>query len=90
MNAAEIVFWLSIGLLVYTQVGYPLLLGVIVRLSAADAPQVVLTDAELPHVTLVIAAHREQDVIAAKVQNARALDWPADRLQVMNPGCLND
>jgi hypothetical protein len=31
----------------------------------------------------VVAAHREADVIAAKIANARALDWPADRLEVI-------
>ena len=30
-----------------------------------------------------MAAHAEEDVIAAKVANARALDWPADRLTVV-------
>jgi hypothetical protein len=32
---------------------------------------------------LGVAAHREAEVIAAKVANARALDWPEDRLEVV-------
>jgi glycosyltransferase involved in cell wall biosynthesis len=40
-------------------------------------------DAALPHVTLIVAAHDEQDVIAAKVANALALDYPRERLQLI-------
>ena len=33
--------------------------------------------------TLVVPAHREEAVIAAKVANALALDWPRERLEVI-------
>src|SRR4051794_26267499 len=36
-----------------------------------------------PRVSLIVAAHREEEVIAAKVANALALDWPRDRLEVI-------
>jgi len=36
-----------------------------------------------PRVTLVVAAYREQEVIAAKVANALALDWPRERLELI-------
>jgi hypothetical protein len=36
-----------------------------------------------PTVSLIVAAHREADVIADKVANARALDWPAGQLEVI-------
>ena len=84
MNAAEVLFWGAVGLLAYTQAGYPLLLAALARLTGAvQHTPAALADSRLPYVTLVIAAHREQEVIAAKVANARALDWPADRLQVV-------
>ncbi len=37
----------------------------------------------LPRVSLIVAAHDEQDVIAAKVANALALDYPRERLQLI-------
>jgi cellulose synthase/poly-beta-1,6-N-acetylglucosamine synthase-like glycosyltransferase len=37
----------------------------------------------LPTVSLIVAAHDEQQVIAAKVANALALDYPRGRLQVI-------
>jgi cellulose synthase/poly-beta-1,6-N-acetylglucosamine synthase-like glycosyltransferase len=81
MSFWELVFWLSLVLLVYAQLGYPLLLAVLARLprrgSAAPAPS------ELPTVSLIVAAYDEQEVIAAKVANARALDYPSDRVEVV-------
>lgn len=83
MTAALIVFWGSVLLLAYAQLGYPLVLAALsaVRrpVRAASAPAV----GGEPFVALVIAAHREGEVIAAKVANALALDWPRERLQVI-------
>lgn len=85
MNARR-VFWASAGLLVYTQVGYPLLLEVLARATrpgrGSRAGQPAHADAR-PTVSLIVAAHAEQDVIAAKVANTLALEHPRDRLQVI-------
>ena len=82
MTAVAVVFWVAVGLLVYAQAGYPLLLEVLGRLRRGRAVAVAPDGAE-PSVSLVIAAHREAPIIAAKVANARELDWPADRLEVI-------
>ena len=84
MIVVEVIFWLSLALLVFAQLGYPLLLGIWAKLSRrrAEPPQLIASGEE-PFVTLVIAAHREQSVIAARIANARQLDWPADRLEVI-------
>jgi cellulose synthase/poly-beta-1,6-N-acetylglucosamine synthase-like glycosyltransferase len=80
----EVIFWLSLALLIFAQLGYPLLLGDWTKLSRhRAAPAQQIPAGEEPFVTLVIAAHREQSVIAARVANARQLDWPADRLEVI-------
>ena len=84
MIFVELIFWISIALLVFAQLGYPLLLGIWAKLSRRRAaPAQPISAGEEPFVTLVIAAHREQSVIADRVANARALDWPADRLEVI-------
>ena len=84
MSFAKTLFWASAGLLVYSQAGYPLLLAAIgaVRGRGAQAPAQPPRGDE-PYVSLVVAAHREGEVIARKVADARALDWPADRLEVI-------
>src|SRR4051794_13093091 len=77
------VFWLSAALLAWTQAAYGLLLAALVR-GRRPAPSAPPSDTAFdPVVTLVIAAYREEAVIADKVRNALALDWPRDRLEIV-------
>jgi cellulose synthase/poly-beta-1,6-N-acetylglucosamine synthase-like glycosyltransferase len=77
-----IVFWVCAALIVYTQLGYGLLLALLARLRRTAVPPAA-PPAELPSVSLVVAAYREEAVIAEKVANARALDYPADKLELI-------
>jgi cellulose synthase/poly-beta-1,6-N-acetylglucosamine synthase-like glycosyltransferase len=79
------IFRLAAGLLAWTSVGYPIALAVASRLllgKARDAPS-RSEHRVLPSVCLIIPAHAERDVIAAKVANARALQYPAEKLTVV-------
>lgn len=75
------VFWVSAALIVYTHLGYPLLLRVLVALRRLPEPPAA--PPEPPTVSLVVAAYDEEEVIAAKVANALALDYPRERLEVI-------
>lgn len=81
MQLVAIVFWVSVAGIVYTHLGYPLLLRLLVAFRRApDAPPAM---EELPRVSLIVAAYDEEEVIAAKVANALALDYPRDRLEIV-------
>jgi cellulose synthase/poly-beta-1,6-N-acetylglucosamine synthase-like glycosyltransferase len=80
VSALAVVFWVSVALLVYTHLGYPLLLALAAR--AVRPPQTRPSGAT-PPVSLIIAAHDEGAVIGAKVANALALEWPRERLEVI-------
>jgi hypothetical protein len=80
-RAAKLALWSSAGALVYAQLGYPLLLAVLARLRRRGST--ALAPSEPPTVSLIVAAYDEQDVIAAKVANARELDYPAGRVEVV-------
>ena len=86
---ASLAFWGSLAALVYAQAGYPLLLAAIARVRgrrAADGGAGMRPEPGTtiePLVSLIVAAHREEAVIAGKVANALALDWPRDRLEVI-------
>ncbi|HEY4280441.1 MAG TPA: glycosyltransferase [Conexibacter sp.] len=41
------------------------------------------SDAALPFVTVIVAAYQEEAVIAEKIANLQALDYPADRLEIV-------
>jgi cellulose synthase/poly-beta-1,6-N-acetylglucosamine synthase-like glycosyltransferase len=80
--ALEIVFWLSCGLILWTQVGYAVGLGILARVRRRAAAT-THERTRWPDLSLIVAAHDEQAVIAAKVANALALDYPRERLQVI-------
>ena len=80
---AAILFWLSAGLLVYTHLGYPLVLTALVRLRGRASVYETEGQTNLPTVSLIVPAYDEGEVIAEKVANALALDYPRERLQVI-------
>ncbi len=82
MTAFAIVFWVCAGLIAYTHAGYPLVLRalVVLRRRPTLSPG---TWEEPPRVSLIVAAYDEEEVIAAKVANALALDYPPERLELI-------
>ena len=81
--ALEIVFWVCVALIVWTQLAYGLVLALLARVFARTPTVPVGADRPLPSLSLIIAAHDEQAVIGAKVANALALDYPRELLQVI-------
>jgi glycosyltransferase involved in cell wall biosynthesis len=75
-------FWISAALLAWAQVGYGLFLEAVRRLRSEGVQEPAARPAR-PRVSLVVAAYREEAVIAAKVANALALDWPREALEVI-------
>lgn len=75
-----IFFWLTLGLLIYLYAGYPFVLALLSCSNMKDPKQ--RTTAELPSVTLFIPAFNEADVIADKIENALALDYPRHLLEI--------
>ncbi len=99
-TALEIVFWVSAGLIVWTQLGYATALALLARVLApagsgrharhprspdrGGAHQSSVPDpTSPPSLSLIVAAHDEEQVIAAKVHNALALDYPRERLELI-------
>jgi len=78
-DAAISVFWACFVLTAYTYFGYPAVIGGLARLFGR--PHRIA--AHEPSVTLLIPAHNEAVVIAAKLDNALALDYPRDKLEIL-------
>ncbi len=80
MVAVAVVFWLTLALLVWTHVLYPFAAALGARLR----PRPVRADpAYEPTVAVIVAAHDEETVIAARLENLLALDYPRDRLEIV-------
>jgi glycosyltransferase involved in cell wall biosynthesis len=73
------VFWLSLGALAWTHVGYPAAMGAIARLR----PRPVRKEDWIPSVALVVSAHDEEAVIRRRVENLLALDYPQEKLEIV-------
>ena len=89
----QFVFWLCLGAVAYTYVGYPLTLFVLTRIARATRRNEPLHDSgEWPSVCFIISAFNEEKVIRKKIENSLALDYPKDRLTLLvaSDGCDDD
>jgi cellulose synthase/poly-beta-1,6-N-acetylglucosamine synthase-like glycosyltransferase len=78
--AAKALFWGSLGALAWTHVGYPLAAGALARLRERR----VATDTSWePPASVIVAAYNEEPVIERRLENLLALDYPADRLEIV-------
>ena len=82
MTVVAVAFWVSVGLLVYTHLGYPALLWLLTR-SRRPAEEVAQSNTHPPSVSLIVAAYDEEASIAHWVRSALALDYPRERLEVV-------
>ena len=73
------IFYLSIFILFYIYAGYPFLVFIISMIRSKP----VKKDRSLPHVTILIAAYNEENVIEATVKNKLKLNYPADKLEII-------
>jgi poly-beta-1,6-N-acetyl-D-glucosamine synthase len=82
----QTLFWLALGLVTYTYLGYGAIVGLLARLRphhTAISAVTPLTDEYRPDVTLIIPAYNERAVVERKVANCRALDYPAEKLRIL-------
>jgi cellulose synthase/poly-beta-1,6-N-acetylglucosamine synthase-like glycosyltransferase len=75
----EVLFWASLLALLWTHAAYPAFAALLARIT----PQRVRTDDIEPTVAVVIAAYNEDAVIARRIENLLALDYPKDKLQIV-------
>jgi cellulose synthase/poly-beta-1,6-N-acetylglucosamine synthase-like glycosyltransferase len=88
MTVLKIAFWICLTLVVYTYVGYAVVLWLMVRLKrlfGKKQPTIELPadEQDYPTVTLMICAYNEQDVIPEKMENIRQLQYPRERFCIM-------
>ncbi len=78
----EVLFWFGFGVILYTYLGYPILLGLLVRLRKKTRQRISLyyEENELPEITLVVACFNEADILEQKIKNTLQLDYPAKKI----------
>jgi len=76
----DAVFWVAAGVVLYTYIGYPALLALWARVR--PRPHAV-SDTLRPGVSIVVAARNEAAQLPGRIENLLALDYPADRLEII-------
>lgn len=74
----EILFIVSLVLILYTYFGYPLFL---LAVTAKKTPPAAASSR--PTVSLLIPVYNEEEVIVRKLTNAVALDYPKEKLEIV-------
>ena len=73
------VFWTACAAVLMVYVGYPVSLRLLVYLFGRR----ITVGTCSPSVTLIISAYNEAGVIGRKLENALAMDYPPDKLEIM-------
>jgi cellulose synthase/poly-beta-1,6-N-acetylglucosamine synthase-like glycosyltransferase len=76
---AKVLFWGSLGALGWTQLGYPITAAALARVRGRPVRRGEIE----PSVTLIVAAHNEENVIERRLENLLALDYPPDKLEIV-------
>lgn len=87
MLTLKFLFWATLLIVFYTYIGYGILLYIIIRLKRLlkgnSLQPAMPADEDLPTMTLMICAYNEEDVVAEKMANTLALDYPKDKFRIM-------
>ncbi|TDQ17051.1 cellulose synthase/poly-beta-1,6-N-acetylglucosamine synthase-like glycosyltransferase [Algoriphagus boseongensis] len=78
----ETIFWISVTVVLYTFLGYGILITLLNWIAPKRAKLNPLSEQELPEVTLLIAAYNEAEIIVQKVLNSTRLDYPKHLLKI--------
>jgi cellulose synthase/poly-beta-1,6-N-acetylglucosamine synthase-like glycosyltransferase len=92
----RLLFWVSLGVILYTYAGYPVALGIVswykklARMWGQVPLDEVLSNGTCPHmseacpsVSVIISVYNEEGVIRDKIENCLALDYPKDKMEIL-------
>jgi len=75
----ETLFWISVGAILYTFLGYPVVVWLLARMLERNVIKADIT----PPVSVVIACHNEQDNIDGRIKNILQSDYPQDLINII-------
>jgi cellulose synthase/poly-beta-1,6-N-acetylglucosamine synthase-like glycosyltransferase len=77
---AQLIFWLAVAAIVYTYVGYSLIILLLAKLI--NRP-VLRREGHEPTVTFLITAYNEEKNIGRKLENVLSLNYPRDKMDIL-------
>lgn len=76
---AQIIFWVSVGLIFYVYLGYPILAYLISRAFPKNVKRAEIE----PTVSIIITAYNEERDIREKLENTLLIDFPLEKLEII-------
>jgi cellulose synthase/poly-beta-1,6-N-acetylglucosamine synthase-like glycosyltransferase len=85
MDILKILFWIFLFIIVYTYIGYGILLFAIIKIRRffKIGKKVEIDPTYEPDVTLFIAAYNEKDYVEAKMKNTLSLEYPKEKINII-------
>jgi len=85
MEALKILFWVLLFIIIYTYVGYGILLFIIIKIRQLFkiGNYEEIDPSYEPEVTLFITAYNEKDYVGAKMKNTLELEYPKEKLNII-------
>lgn len=81
MMVAEVILWLSAGLLVYSYLVYPALALAVAGIKQKKGGSI--NEFSLPSVSVLMSVYNEEKVLDEKLNRLLRLNYPADRLELL-------
>jgi len=81
MIILQIIFWTGLFLVFFSYVIFPLILQVAGKHKKLNS--LFFSRDELPHISVLIAAHNEEEVILSKVKTVLESDYPGDKIEIL-------
>ncbi len=84
MLGIDYFFWIAAIIVLYTYIGYGLLLYLLVKIKEKRHPvQPLYLQKPPPTATLLIAAYNEEDIVDLKMENCNRLNYPKGKLNIV-------
>jgi len=88
VHACEIIFWISIFIIIYSYLLYPVTLTIF---SRAFGRPTLKNEQLRPIVAVLVPVHNEENVIRKKIENILNLDYPPEKLWIwIGSDCSTD
>jgi len=79
MYITYFLFCLSVGVIIYVFIGYPILIAILAKFRTKLVGKGLIQ----PSVTLLISAYNEKYVIRKKIENSLKLEYPNEKLEIV-------
>lgn len=82
-QTAVTIFWICLAAVLYSYAIYAFLVFWLSRIFGRMTTRSPVDDTDLPTVAILIAAYNEEPIIAERVRNALATQYPVEKLQIL-------